>query len=275
MNIDRNTVSVITGAASGIGRATALRLAQAGSALAISDVNAQGLAETAKAAAALGVKVTQHLLDVADKEAMQSFAAEVQQQHGRASILFNNAGVAILGTAEELSIEDYEWLLGINLLGVIYGTKCFLPLLKQQPEAYVLNVSSIFGIIAPTGQSAYCAAKFGVRGFTESLRHELKDTNVRVATIHPGGIKTNIAAKAKLGAGANPADHVDTATRFDNVARTTPEQAAERIVRGILRNEKRILIGVDARALAFLQRLLPVNYWRVIGPWFEKQFGTQ
>lgn len=275
MNIDRNTVSVITGAASGIGRATAIRLAKAGSALAISDVNAQGLAETAKAAAALGVKVTQHILDVADKEGMQSFAVEVQRQHGRASILINNAGVALLGTAEELSLEDYEWLLGINLFGVLYGTKCFLPLLKQQPEAYILNVSSIFGIIAPTGQSAYCAAKFAVRGFTESLRHELKDTNVRVATIHPGGIKTNIAAKAKLGAGANPGDHVDVATRFDNVARTTPEQAAERIVRGILRNEKRILIGADARVLAFLQRLLPVNYWGAIGPWFEKQMGSK
>jgi short-subunit dehydrogenase len=103
----------------------------------------------------------------------------------------------------------------------------------------------------------------------------LKDTNVHIATIHPGGIKTNIAAKARLGAGANPADHTDTATRFDNVARTTPEQAAERIVRGILRNEKRILIGADAKVLALLQKLSPVNYWRVIGPWFEKQLGTQ
>jgi NAD(P)-dependent dehydrogenase (short-subunit alcohol dehydrogenase family) len=275
MNIDRHTVAVITGAASGIGRATALRLAQAGAALAISDVNAQGLAATAQAARAFGVKVTEHVLDVADKEAMQNFAAEVQAQHGQASILLNNAGVAILGTAEELSLEDYEWLIGINFWGVIYGTKCFLPLLKQQPEAYILNISSIFGIIAPTGQSAYCAAKFGVRGFTESLRHELKNTNIHVATIHPGGIKTNIAAQAKLGAGANPAEHADTASRFDNVARTTPEQAAERIVRGILRNEHRILIGTDAKILALLQRLVPVNYWRVIGPWFDKQLGTK
>lgn len=274
MNIDRNTVAVITGAASGIGRATALRLAQQGSALAISDVNAKGLAETAQAARAFGVKVTEHVLDVADKEAMQNFAAEVQQQHGRASILLNNAGVAILGTAEELSMEDYEWLLGINLFGVIYGTKCFLPLLNQQPEAYILNVSSIFGIIAPIGQSAYAAAKFGVRGFTESLRHELKGSNVHVATIHPGGIKTNIAASAKLGASTNPAEHADTASQFDNVARTTPEQAAERILRGIQRNEKRILIGADARLLALLQKFVPVNYWRVLGPWFEKQLGT-
>ncbi len=273
MNIDRNTVSIITGAGSGIGRATALRLAKAGSALALSDVNAKGLDETAQAAAAFGVKVTPFVLDVSDKEAMQAFASEVAQQHGRASILLNNAGVALYGTTEELSIEDYEWLMGINFWGVVYGAKYFLPLLKQQPEAYLLNVSSIFGIIAPTGQSAYCASKFAVRGFTESLRHELQGTNVRVATIHPGGIKTNIAANAKFGAGTNPSDHVGAADKFANVARVTPEKAAEVIVQGILKNKKRIMIGADARALALLQKLLPVNYWRVIGPWFEKQLG--
>ena len=274
MNIDRNTVSVITGAGSGIGRATALRLAKAGSALAISDVNAKGLEETAQAAAAFGVKVVPIVLDVADKEAMQMFASEVTQQFGRVSILLNNAGVALLGKADELSLEDYEWLIGINFWGVVYGTKLFLPLLKQQPEAYILNISSIFGIIAPTGQSAYVASKFAVRGFTESLRHELQGTNVRVATIHPGGIKTNIAASAKVGAGANATEHKDAASRFDEVARTTPEKAAETIVQGILRNKKRILIGADARALALLQRLLPVNYWKVMGPLFEKQIGS-
>ncbi|MBL8207588.1 MAG: SDR family oxidoreductase [Blastocatellia bacterium] len=274
MNIDRNTVSVITGAGSGIGRATALRLAKAGSALAISDVNAKGLDETAQAAAAFGVKVTPFVVDVADKEAMQSFAAEVAREHGRVSVLLNNAGVALLGKAEELSIEDYEWLIGINFWGVVYGTKLFLPLLKQAPEAYILNISSIFGIIAPTGQSAYVASKFAVRGFTESLRHELQGTQIRVATIHPGGIKTNIAASAKLGTDANRTEHTDVAERFAQVARTSPERAAEVIVQGILNNKKRILIGADARALALLQRIMPVNYWRVIGPWFDKQLGS-
>ncbi len=275
MNIDRNTVSVITGAGSGIGRATALRLAKAGSALAISDVNAKGLEETAQAAAALGVKVTPFVVDVSDKEAMQSFASEVRQQHGRISILLNNAGVAMFGTTEELAIEDYEWLMGINFWGVVYGTKYFLPLLRQQSEAYILNISSIFGIIAPTGQSAYCASKFAVRGFTESLRHELQGTNVRVATIHPGGIKTNIAASAKIGTGANESDHLGAADRFATVARVTPEKAAEVIVQGILKNKQRIMIGADARALALLQKLSPVNYWRVLGPWFEKQLGNE
>ncbi len=275
MNIDHNTVSVITGAGSGIGRATALRLAKAGSALALSDVNADGLHETAQAAAAFGVKVTPFVLDVSDKEAMQAFASAVEQQHGRVSILLNNAGVAMFGTTEELAIEDYEWLMGINFWGVVYGTKYFLPLLRQQPEAYILNISSIFGIIAPTGQSAYCASKFAVRGFTESLRHELQGTNVRVATIHPGGIKTNIAASAKIGTGANPTDHLGAADRFATVARVTPDRAAEAIVRGILNNKKRIMIGADARALALLQKFLPVSYWRVIGPWFEQQLGTE
>ena len=274
MNIDRNTVSVITGASSGIGRATALRLAKAGSALAISDVNAAGLDETAKAAAAFGVKVTPFVLDVSDKEAMQAFASEVANQHGHVSILLNNAGVALFGTTEELSLEDYEWLMGINFWGVVYGTKYFLPLLQQQPEAYILNISSIFGIIAPTGQSAYCASKFAVRGFTESLRHELQGTNVRVATIHPGGIKTNIAASAKVGTGTNPADHIGAADKFATLARVTPDKAAEVIVQGILKNKKRIMIGADARALALVQKLLPVSYWRVMGPWFEKQLGT-
>ncbi|HEX4951683.1 MAG TPA: SDR family NAD(P)-dependent oxidoreductase, partial [Blastocatellia bacterium] len=219
-------------------------------------------------------KVTPFVVDVSDKEAMRAFAAEVAQQHGRVSILLNNAGVAIYGTAEELSIEDYEWLMSINFWGVVYGTKLFLPLLKQQPEAYILNVSSIFGIIAPVGQSAYVASKFAVRGFTESLRHELQGTTVRVATIHPGGIKTNIAASAKVAAGANPDEHKDGASKFDKVANTTPERAAEVIVQGILNNKRRILIGADARALALLQRCLPVNYWRVMGGWFEKQLGS-
>jgi NAD(P)-dependent dehydrogenase (short-subunit alcohol dehydrogenase family) len=273
MNIDQNTVAVITGAASGIGRATAIRLAQAGSALAISDVNVKGLEETAAAARAFGVKVTTHIVDVSDKEGMQAFAADVEREHGHVSILLNNAGVAIFGTSEELSIEDYEWLMSINFWGVVYGTKYFMPLLKQQSQAYILNISSIFGIIAPIGQTAYCASKFAVRGFTEALRHELQNTNIRVATIHPGGIKTNIAASAKLGTYANHAEHADANSKFDEVTPTTPEQAAERIVRGILRNDKRILIGYDSRLLALLQKFFPVNYWRIIGPYFEKKLG--
>ena len=275
MNIDRNTVTVITGAGSGIGRATAIRLARAGSALAISDVNAQGLEETAAAARAFGVKVTTHLVDVSDKEGMQSFASEVKREHGHVSILLNNAGVAIYGKSEELSIEDYEWLMSINFWGVVYGTKLFMPLLKQESQAYILNISSIFGIIAPVGQTAYCASKFAVRGFTESLRHELQDTNIRVATIHPGGIKTKIAASAKLGAFANKDEFADASIKFDDVTPTTPEQAAERILRGIQRNEKRILIGYDSRLLALLQRLFPVSYWHIIGPWFDKKLGKK
>jgi short-subunit dehydrogenase len=275
MNIDRNTVAVITGAASGIGRALAVHLAQAGASLAIADVNEAALRETAQMAAQHGVKVSTHIVDVSDNERLAQFAQEVVAEHGKATILINNAGVGLLGTIEQLSIDDIEWLMGINFRGVMYGVKHFLPILKQQPEAYILNVSSIFGIVAPPGQGAYCASKFAVRGFTEALRHELEGTNIHVATIHPGGIKTNIARNSKAGAGADTSNLKEAAQDFDKLARTTPEAAAECIVRGIRRNQERILIGADAKGIELLQRLMPVKYWRVMGAWLEKQIGKK
>ncbi len=273
MKIDRSSVAVITGAGSGIGRALAKRLARAGAALALADVNAQGLNETAQSLASSGVKISTHLVDVADAERVAEFAQEVNIEHGKASILLNNAGVGLVGKVEELAIADIEWLMGINFWGVVYGVKHFLPLLRQQPQAYILNVSSVFGIIAPPGQSAYCASKFAVRGFTETLRHELEGSNVRVATIHPGGIKTSIAVNSKLGEKADPSAHRDVGEKFDKVARTTPEAAADRIVRGILNDAERILIGADAKGIELIQRLLPVRYWRLLGPLMERQMG--
>ena len=273
MKIDRNTVAVITGAGSGIGRALAKRLAHEGATLALADVNAKGLDETVQLLASSGGKVSSHVVDVADVERVAEFAQEVAIEHGKASILINNAGVGLLGKVEELSIADLEWLMGINFWGVVYGVKHFLPLLKQQPQAYILNVSSIFGIIAPPGQSAYCASKFAVRGFTETLRHELKGSNVRVATIHPGGIKTSIAINSKLGEKADPAVHHDVGEKFDKVARTTPAAAADKIARGILNDAERILIGADARGIELIQRLLPVRYWRLLGPVMERMMG--
>jgi short-subunit dehydrogenase len=275
MNIDRNTVSVVTGAGSGIGRALAVRLARAGSALALADVNAAGLKESAQEAAQHGVEVSEHVVDVSDSERVAQFAQEVIARHGRASILVNNAGVALHGTIEQLSIDDIEWLMRINFHGVVYGVKHFLPILRQQPEAYVLNVSSVFGFIAPPGQGAYCASKFAVRGFTEALRHELAGSNIRVAAIHPGGVSTGIARSARVGAGADAAAADESALDFDKVARTTPETAAERILDGILRNRERILIGPDAKGIELLQRLMPVKYWRVLGAWLEKQTGKK
>ncbi|HZS05980.1 MAG TPA: SDR family oxidoreductase [Blastocatellia bacterium] len=275
MRIDRNSVAVVTGAASGIGRALAMRLAREGAALAIADVNEAGLKETAQAASRLGVKVSTHVVDVSDREQVSAFADAVAREHGRATLLINNAGVGLLGSFEELSIEDIEWLMGINFWGVVYGIKHFLPILKRQPQAHIVNVSSIFGIIGFPGQSAYCASKFAVRGLTEVLWRELEGTGVHVSTVHPGGIKTRIAANSKIGAGANPAEHSDIAERFDQVARTTPEAAADRIVRGILRNEKKIMIGTDAGVIDRIQRLLPIKYQRLLVPLFERQMAQK
>lgn len=276
MEINKRTVAVITGAGSGIGRALACAFAKRGAAVALSDINAAGLNETAKLASQFGGEVSTHLLDVSDKEAMHSFADEVVSRHGHATVLINNAGVGILGNTEELSIDDYEWLIGINFWGVLYGTKLFLPHLRKESEAYIVNISSIFGIIAPSGQSAYCAAKFAVRGFTEALRHEMEadeTSNVHVAVVHPGGIKTNIAAQSRLGSYANKENFQDIASRFDKAAPTSPEKAAETIINGINRNARRIMIGPDSRILAMFQRMMPVSYWNLLGPVFERRLG--
>jgi NAD(P)-dependent dehydrogenase (short-subunit alcohol dehydrogenase family) len=271
MKVDRNTVAVVTGAASGIGRALAVRLAQAGANLALADVNGAGLQETAQFVKARGVNCSTHQVDVSDEQRVQSFVQEVVNSHGRANLVINNAGVALLGTVEQLSIADIAWLMGVNFWGVVYGTKYFLPVLRQQPSAHLVNISSVFGIIGFPGQAAYNASKFAVRGFTEALRHELEGSALRVSCVHPGGIKTNIAWAARLGAGADAALVKDEIARFDKLSPTTAEQAAERIVRGIVRDEARILIGSDARLIDRLQRLFPVKYWQVFRRLLEAQ----
>jgi NAD(P)-dependent dehydrogenase (short-subunit alcohol dehydrogenase family) len=271
MKLNRETVAVITGAGSGIGRALALRLAREGSPLAIADVNKAGLDETAQQVSNSGVKVSTHLVDVSDQERVAAFAQEVVQNHGRASLLVNNAGVALLGTTEELSISDMEWLMSVNFWGVVYGVKHFLPILRQQPSAHIVNISSIFGIIGFPGQSAYCASKFAVRGFTETLRHELADSNIRISSVHPGGIKTNIAKSARVGDSADPSKRQAAIADFDKLAPTTPEMAAERIVRGVLLDEARILIGSDATMMDRIQRLFPQGYWKLINKLIEQQ----
>lgn len=175
----------------------------------------------------------------------------------------------MIGTTEQVSIEDIEWLTGINFWGVVYGVKYFLPVLRRQPQAHIVNISSVFGIIGPAGQSAYAASKFAVRGFTEALRHELAGGNISVSVVHPGGIKTNIANDARPGAGADKAAAEKERALFNTAARTSPEAAAERIVRGVLRDEARILIGADAWIIDRVQRWAPVKYWRVLGKMIE------
>lgn len=260
MTLKQNSVAVITGAASGIGRALAVRLAKEKIAgIAISDVDETGLMETAEMVA-YGVPVSTHIVDVSEFAQVERLAKESLERHARVTHLVNNAGVGLLGSFEQISIDDFQWLMGINFWGVVYGCKVFLPILRERELAHIVNVSSVFGFIAPGEQSAYCSSKFAVRGFTESLRHETAGTNVVVSAVHPGGVKTNIARSSRLGAGTPKEWKEQGAKFFDKVARTSPETAAEVIVRGIKARNPRILIGPDAQAISLISRFFPRKY---------------
>jgi len=268
-------VAVVTGAASGIGRAVALRLAARGCDLAICcDSNLEGLGETAEGIDRLGRRATTHQVDVADRDAVRVFAGEVIRDHGRVQILVNNAGVGLVAPIETMEPSDLEWLLRINFWGQIYCTQAFLPHLLEH-ESHIANVSSVWGICAAPAQSAYSISKFAIRGFTEALCQELAKTPISVSLVLPGGIRTDIARKARYRAGAGSlSDPVTAARLFDRVAMTSPERAARIIVRGIERRKRRILVGPDAYLLDGLQRLLPSGY-RYILPlvhsWLESR----
>jgi short-subunit dehydrogenase len=265
MSLTNESVAVVTGAASGIGRALAVQLAAEGIAgIAIADVNADGLNETARLIESKDLRISKHPLNVADLEMMREFAAAVVAEHGRVTHLINNAGVSLFGTVEEVSIEDMQWLMNINFWGTVYGVKLFLPVLHEQAAAHIVNVSSVFGFIAPPGNAAYSASKFAVRGFTEALRHELKETNITVSCVHPGGVATNIARAGKVGAEADAATKEKLVEYHSKVSRTTPEMAARTILRGIKRRSKRILIGTDARIIDVVHRAAPVSYMAVM-----------
>ncbi len=260
-----NKVAAITGAGSGIGRALALQLADAGCAVALADVNQAGLSETVSLLADKNVKVTQQLLDVADRAAVYAWADQVVADHGQVNLIFNNAGVALAGSVSGTSIEDYEWIMNINFWGVIYGTKAFLPHLQASGDGHVINISSVFGLFSQPSQSGYNASKFAVRGFTESLRQELDldGKGVSASCVHPGGIKTNIARSARINASMKDLTGVDgekSLADFEKLFSTTADQAAQTILKGVKKNARRILIGLDARAIDSFQRSLPANY---------------
>jgi short-subunit dehydrogenase len=201
------------------------------------------------------------VLDIADPAAIAALPAAI----GGAAILINNAGVALAGTFEQASLEDFEWLMNINFWGAVRLTRAFLPLLRAQPAGQIVLLSSVFGLIGPPGQTAYAASKFALRGFGESLRHELEATNIGVTIIHPGGIATNIARSSRIGQGVDPIEARDGIAQFQTMLKTKPEAAAARIIAGLEKREKRILIGADATQIDIIQRLLPVRYWGLIG----------
>jgi short-subunit dehydrogenase len=274
MTAIKGATAAVTGAASGIGRALALELASRGCDLALADRDEAGLqAVAAEIGRDSKRKVTTHRVDVGEPGQIADFALAATSAHPALNIVINNAGVALLGQFGEIDQAQMDWLFNINFWGVVHATRAFLPHLARQREAHIANLSSIFGIIAPPGQTAYCAAKFAVRGFSESLRHELQVANspIRLSVVHPGGVATNIARNSRTGSGVTDnARRAQSIEFFDAAAKTTPAAAARRIIEGIEKNQPRILIGNDARFMDLLQRLRPATYWAPLARRFER-----
>jgi NADP-dependent 3-hydroxy acid dehydrogenase YdfG len=260
----RGRVAVVTGAGGGIGRAIAIALAQRGCHLALVDIDAAGLAEAVRASEALGVRAASHCMDVTDRAAVAALPEAVRAAHGRVDLLVNNAGVALGGTFEQLGADDFDWLMAINFDAVVRMTRAFLPLLSTSDDARIVNVSSIYGIVSPAGQTAYSASKFAVRGFSNALRHELEDTRVGVTIVHPGGVATAIARSARVPASIDAEEIARRRAAADRKLRMPPARAGEIIVRAIERRRARVLVGADAVVVALLERLMPVGYWRVL-----------
>ncbi|WP_338886170.1 SDR family NAD(P)-dependent oxidoreductase [Rhodococcus sovatensis] len=257
-------VAVVTGAGSGIGRALALNLAERGAKLALSDVDVNGLEETVRQVEALGAEVASQFLDVSQRETVLDYADTVRARFGKINQIYNNAGIAYHGDVEASSFKDIERIVDVDFWGVVNGTKAFLPHLQESGDGHIVNISSLFGLLAMPSQAAYNAAKFAVRGFSEALRMELliSKAPVKMTVVHPGGIKTAIARNATV---AENYDQQSVAKFFDaKLAKTTPDQAAKTILKGVEKGKGRVLIGSDAIALDLLQRITGSKYQRVI-----------
>lgn len=265
MHAFRNKVAVITGAGSGIGRALALELATRGCHLSLADVSSEGLEQTRAGLVGADVALSYHLADVADREQVGKLARDTVQAHGGVDLLFNNAGVALTDLAEHVSEDDFRWLMEINFWGVVHGCQQFLPYLRERPEPCIVNISSVFGLIAMPTQGAYNASKFAVRGYSEALQQELAGTPVRVCVVCPGGVRTRIAGNARVAdrPGVLPA-RGEFEKLFQRMARTSPQQAAVTILEGVAKRRKRILVGPDARLIQWVVRLFPQSYDRVL-----------
>lgn len=259
-------VAVVTGAAGGIGHAIAHALARRGCHLALADIDLEALetSATGLGAASPGLRVTQHELDVADRAAVAALPAAVRAAHGRVDLVVNNAGVALGGFFEQLSEADFDWLFEINFHGLVRMTRAFLPLLRASDDARIVNLSSVYGLISPPGQTAYSASKFAVRGFSNALRHELAGSRVGVTVVHPGGVATAIARRARIAEGIALDEVQAHLARAEKMLRLPPERAAEIIVRAVERRRARVLVGGDAKVIALLERLMPVGHWGLL-----------
>jgi short-subunit dehydrogenase len=260
----QNRVAVVTGAGSGIGRGLAQSLAQRGCQLALVDIEEPGLAETAQIAEAAGVRVSQFVMDVTDRQAVADLPQKVLAAHGRVDALFNNAGVALGGTFEQISEAEFDWVMEVNFHSLVRLTRAFLPSLQLSEEARIVNISSLFGLISPPGQTAYSASKFAVRGFSNALRYELAGSRVGVTVAHPGGVATSIAKNARVGAGVPSEQWSQQRDLADRLLRMPPQKAAEIIVAAAQANQSRVIVGADAWFSAWIERLMPVSYWSIL-----------
>jgi NAD(P)-dependent dehydrogenase (short-subunit alcohol dehydrogenase family) len=255
--------AVVTGAGGGIGRAVADRLARAGCHLALCDRNEAALAETAESVQARGRRASQHVVDVSSRKSMEALVDEVLSFHGSVHVLVNNAGVTVVSSFENQSLDDFEWLMGVNFWGVVYGCKLFLPALLAADEAHIVNMSSVFGIMGVPMQSAYSASKFAVRGLSESLRAELSSTHVGVTSVHPAGVATNIVRDARYSARAFGNMKAGLVERFARKMQP-PELIAERILLAVQKNQPRVLVARGARVIDTMQRASPVLGSRIV-----------
>lgn len=266
----KECVAVVTGAGSGIGRQLSYQLAAAGAKIAISDINQKNLDETEQHLRESGADVLATTLDVSNKEAVFTYAQQVDEHFGKVNLVINNAGVALAsGSLWDTELEDFDWVMNINFYGVLYGTKAFLPKLQQADWGHIVNISSLFGLISVPTQAAYNSSKFAVRGLTEALRHELKAENSKVSctSVHPGGIKTNIARDARIAdklEDTDAGDREQAAKRFEKLAKTTAESAAQQILQAVADDKMRLLIGSDAKMIDRLQRFFPSAYGKFL-----------
>lgn len=262
----KDRVAVVTGAAGGIGRATSIELARRGCHLALCDLDAEGLRSTCAEVEELGRRASSHVVDVADRRQMEAFADAVAGEYGLIHILVNNAGVTVTAPFEEHSLEDFEWIVGINFWGVVYGCKFFLPHLKRAGEGHIVNLSSIFGLFGMPAQSSYCATKFAVRGLSESLWVELRRHNIGVTSVHPAGVRTAIARSGR----ATRQDLKDWGIEKIEQVAMPPERAATRIVDAIERNKMRLLVHRDAYIVEAAKRLSPTLSQRLVQAFYQR-----